>query len=142
MEEIRRENPVTPVAENLKDVTDGISRLVKEHVELAKIEAKDSFRKVARDSALTAAGAFLLVLGYVLLMFSIGYAIGDRIGLARGFLIVAGVHIVAGAALAGIFASRLKGEDKPSMEHTARELQRDKAFAGRMGRIMKEEQRT
>jgi uncharacterized membrane protein YqjE len=129
----------TPVAENLRGVTDGISKLVKEHVELAKIELQSSAKRLALDGSMIAAGALLLALGWVLLMFSIGYALGSSIGLGLSFLIIAAVHIIGGGVLAFVFASRLRTKDKPKLENTTIELQRDRSFLNRVGEIIREE---
>lgn len=141
MDDVRHDQ-TTPVAENLRGVSEGISRLVKEHVELAKVEVQSSVKKAAFDVALTAAGAALLALGWVLLMFAIGYGIGDNIGQGRAFLIIAAAHVVIGFALVGIFASRLKSKDKPNLQNTTVELERDRHFLHRVGEIIREEPRT
>lgn len=136
-----RNDQVTPVAENLRGVSEGISRLVKEHVELAKVEVQSSVKKLAFDASLTAAGGVLLLLGWLLLMFAIGYGLGDNIGQGRAFLIIAGVHVVVGFALVAVFASRMKTKDKPNLQNTNVELQRDRHFLHRVGEIIREEPR-
>jgi membrane protein len=117
-----------PVADNLRDVTEGLSRLVQEHVELAKSELRANLTKVAFDASLTGVGAGLLLLGWVLLMVAAGFALGTILGDGLAFLIVAGSHLVVGAALVGIFGMRLKNKDKLAPEETQQEFARDRQF--------------
>jgi len=127
------------VSDQLKHLTEGVSDLVKEHVELAKVELLTSGRKVACDLALTAAGVVLLAVGYVLLMFAIGFGLADAVGDGRAFLIVSGVHLFAGLALVTIFAARMRTKDKVSLAQTSSEIQRDKAFLNRVSDIVRDE---
>ncbi len=128
-----------PVGERVREVSDGIAKLVREHVELARSEVQTSMKRAAFDASLTLTGALLLALGWVLLMFAVGYGLGSAVGLARSFLLVAGAHVVAGFALVSVFASRLKEKDKPKLDGTAHELKRDKYFVNRVGHIMRDQ---
>lgn len=112
----------------LSAVTDDISRLVKQHFELAKLELQDASKKVARDGGLIAAGALFALLGYVLLAVSVAIGIGNHLGMARGFLVVSAFHVVVGGVVAMVFAKRLQKKDKPGLPATTQELARDKVF--------------
>ncbi|HEX9603568.1 MAG TPA: phage holin family protein [Myxococcales bacterium] len=52
----------------LTRLLDGVQRLFREHLALAKTELKDDLRRAGRDLLLSAAGLPPLLVGYVLLM--------------------------------------------------------------------------
>jgi uncharacterized membrane protein YqjE len=131
-------SPRTEVGDQLRQVTDGVTRLVSEHVELAKAELAGSVRRAGRDAVLVGLGAGLAALGWVLLMFAVAWGLGQRLGTARGFLVVAAVHVVVGGAMATVFGSRLSGRDKPAMGQTAAEVRQDRRFLQRMRRTLRE----
>lgn len=123
------ERPLEPVQEHLRAVSDGMSKLVRDHVQLAAAELKDDARRAGKDMALIGAGVFLLLVGYATLVFAAAWALGERIGTARGFLVLAGFHVVVGAFLSLRYADRLRGADKPGrLEETSRALSEDKHF--------------
>jgi uncharacterized membrane protein YqjE len=129
--------PQEPVAENLRDMSEAIGRLVKEHVELATVELRSSAKKAAFDVSLTSAGAGMLLLGWVLCMFAAGYGLGRIIGDGFAFLIIGGAHGLLGAALAGVFGNRLRTQDKLEPVQTEEEIGRDRRFVHRLGLIVR-----
>lgn len=137
--EIEQRGPVAPVADNLREVTDRISTLVRDHFELARAELQTSVKKAGRDIAFTTVGAVLLAVGYALLMFAAAYGLAALMGEPLGFLIVAAVHLVIGAVLVAVFAKRLTNKDKPGMPATTDELSNDKRFLSRVNTILREE---
>ena len=64
-----REAPT--IGDSIRRLTDGVGRLVREHLQLARAELKEDLRKVGRDVALILAGIPPLLLGYALLMVSL-----------------------------------------------------------------------
>lgn len=134
-----RSGPPGAVGEQLREVSDGLGKLVREHVELARSELETSVKRAARDLGATAVGVGLLAVGYLLLAFAVAFGLGLSIGLARGFLVVSAAHVVVGVALGAVFARRLRGPDKPQLPVTTRELARDKVFLGRVGHIVRDE---
>lgn len=138
MQERRTDSDVPAVAENVKDFTDSVNRLVREHVELAKAEVQDRFKKLGRDVVLCIAALFLFTVGYGLLVFGLTVGLGQVLGLVPAFLIVAGLHLVVGGVLFVVYGRRLAGPDKPSLEMTTKELQRDKRFVNRLGQQLRE----
>jgi len=129
--------PPEPVAESLRDVSDGLSRLVKDHVELARAELVTGARRIAFDAALTGTGAGLLAVSWLLLMFAAGYGLGTIIGNGLAFLIIGGVHGLIGFALVGVFGQRLRSKDKPDIHNTQEEIAEDRHFLHRVGEIMR-----
>lgn len=128
-----------PVADNLRGVTEGLSRLISDHVELAKSELSENLKQAAKDLSLVGAGVGLLLLGWVLLMFAAGFALGAVVGDGVAFLIVSGVHLLVGLVLVVAFGSRLKNKDKLAPEETQQELRRDRHFLHRVRDIVRED---
>ena len=116
------------IGESLKRVTEGFSRLVREHLALARTELKQDLRAATRDVALALVGVPLLFLGYSLMMVALALLLADEWGGVGAFAIVGGVNFLAGAVLAAIFGMRLLGRDKPDLEHTTRELKEDRRW--------------
>src|SRR5688500_7971581 len=116
------------IGDALKRVTDGFSRLVREHIALARTELKQDLRAAGRDIALALAGVPLLFLGYSLLMVAISLLLADDFGGVAGFAIVGAINFVVGTVLAVIFGMRLLGRDKPDLDQTTRELKEDRRW--------------
>lgn len=125
-----------PLSEEIREVSDQVGVLVRDHVELAKLEMKQSAKAMGRDAGLTGAGAGMLLLGYVLLMFAAGYALATLVGLGWAFLIVAAVHLVVGGALVAVFSRKLR-EPKAALNRTTDELKKDRRFLGELGEEMR-----
>jgi uncharacterized membrane protein YqjE len=126
-----------PVREGLRDISDGLGRLVKEHVELAKVELRSSLKKMAIHGSLTGAGAAFLAVGWVLLMFSAAYGLGSIIGDGWAFLIVSGVDLIVGFVLVVVFGRRLRKDDGLQPTQTREELLADRRFLHNMGEIVR-----
>ena len=126
--------PVSPgLGPSLKRVTDGIGRLVREHLQLARAEVREDLKRAGRDLALIVAGLPPLCLGWALVMVAISLWLAKWVGSAAGFLIVGAVHLLAGAALAGVCAWLLATRDKPSLTRTGRQLEEDRRWLTRLG---------
>lgn len=128
MRENIHETPGKEAPALLQGVSENVTRLVRDHIELAKIELQESVKKVVRDSALVGAGAAIALLGYVLLTIAVAIGLGHEVGMARGFLLVSAFHVLVGGLLVTVFAKRLKGKDKPGLPATTTELKRDREF--------------
>jgi uncharacterized membrane protein YqjE len=138
MAETELERTQEPVAQSLLNVSEKIGRLVFDHVELALAELRKSGRKAALDASLTSAGTAFLGVGWLLLMLSLSYALAPHLGQSPAFFLVAIANLVAGAALLGVFGSRLRHRDRPRLEQTQEELERDRHFLHRAGEILRE----
>lgn len=122
----------TGVTDQLRDLTERMSLLVKGHVELATAEALASAKVAAKDGAFVATGVVVALIGYVMLAFALAWGLGHRLGTARSFLLVGGLHLVVGGVVAAVYAARLRGRDRPVLPQTKAELQRDGRFARRL----------
>jgi protein-S-isoprenylcysteine O-methyltransferase Ste14 len=105
------------LAAAITEVSDRLSRLVHDEIELAKAEVAQKARSVAMGAAAIGAGAVFGVFAVIFGLLAIAWAINDAVGdLWLGFLIVFAL-LLAMAAGAGLFAWRkLKvGAPTPSM---------------------------
>ncbi len=99
------------------EVTERVSVLVREEIELAKAEVTEKVSSLARGAAAVAAGAVFGIFAVVFGLLTLAWGLNDLIGhLWPGFLIVF-VLLLAGAAGAFLFAWRnLKvGAPAPTM---------------------------
>jgi uncharacterized membrane protein YqjE len=95
------------VGELVFDVSERVSTLVREEIELAKTEVTEKVNKLIRGSVVGIAAGIFAFLGLILLMVAIAFLINDIFNTAAwvGFLIEAVVFFLV-AAGAGYFAYR------------------------------------
>jgi uncharacterized membrane protein YqjE len=95
------------VGELVFDVSERVSTLVREEIELAKTEVSEKVNKLVRGSVVGIAAGVFAFLGLILLMVAIAFLINDIFDTAAwvGFLIEAVVFFLT-AAGAGYFAYR------------------------------------
>ena len=105
------------LAAALTEVTERVTALVRDEIELAKAEMTQKVSSIARGAAAVGAGAVFGVFAFIFLLLTIAWAINDASGdLWLGFLIVL-VVLLALTVGAFLFAWRkLKvGAPKPTM---------------------------
>jgi uncharacterized membrane protein YqjE len=95
------------VGELVFDVSERVSTLVREEIELAKTEVSEKVSKLVRGSAVGIAAGIFAFLGLILLMEAIAWLLNDIFDTAAwvGFLIEVVVFFVI-AAVAGMLAYR------------------------------------
>jgi uncharacterized membrane protein YqjE len=95
------------VGELVFDVSERVSTLVREEIELAKTEVSEKVNKLVRGSVVGIAAGVFAFLGLILLMEAIAWLLNDIFDTAAwvGFLIEAVVFFVI-AAVAGMVAVR------------------------------------
>lgn len=94
------------VAELVFDVSERVSSLVREEIELAKTELTEKVSKLLKGSAVGAAAGVFAFLGLILLMHAIAWLLVDLFfedSVWAGFLVEAGVFFAI-AAIAGFVA--------------------------------------
>jgi hypothetical protein len=106
----------------VKETADGLSRLVADHIRLARTEMIADARRYARGLGVTAAAAGLLGLGYVLGCVAGALALATVIGGPLAFAAVAGLHLLVGAVVMVVGMRQLRAE-RP-MQETAAEVSR------------------
>jgi len=121
------------VGELVSDVSQKVSTLVREEIELAKAEVSEKISQLARGAAVGAAAGIFAFLGLILLMHAIAWLLvelffGDDIWL--GFLVEAVLFFVV-AAVAGLMAYRaLQRGAPPTPEMAIEEGKRIKQTLG------------
>lgn len=108
-----------------KRLTDGMSRLVRDHIALARTELKQDLKAAGKDVVLAAAGVPSLLLGYAFVMAALAIWLSEWVGMAGGFAIIGLLNLAAGGALAFVFGRRLAGRDKPDLDRTTAQFKED-----------------
>lgn len=107
--------------ENLSALIAGSSRLLEEHLKLARLELKADAREIGARLGVIAALMPLLVVGYGFLCGALALWLGKAMALEGAFALVGAVNL-AGAAL-GIRAAAQKLKGKGVMQTTMAELE-------------------
>jgi hypothetical protein len=101
-------------------LTDGFSRLVTQHLELARVELAEDARTVGRDVAWIAAGVPFVLLGYAFLCGALAVVLAQWVGWAGGLALVGAVNVAGGGVGVALAVARLK--ERRLMDDTAQEL--------------------
>ena len=104
----------------IASLRDDVSTLVRDQVELAKAEMRESAARVGAGGALGAAAAYLAMLASVVLVIAAGYGL-TALGLHAGwaFLIVGGVLLLIAAVLVLIARGRFTKVSGPKRTQRA-----------------------
>jgi len=116
------------IGELISEITDDMSHLMRQELELAKAELKEEAAKAAKGAAMYGAAGFAGYLTIVLLSFAAVFGIGSAIGLGWGALIIAGVWAVIGVVLF-IRARTQMREVDPKPRRTMETLKEDAQWA-------------
>ncbi|WP_306204368.1 phage holin family protein [Actinoplanes sp. RD1] len=121
-----REEQVTnsSVGELIGNISDDLSQLFRQEVELAKVELKQEASKAGKAAGMLGGAGFAGYLAVVLLSFAIVFGLGNVMDLGWAALIVAVLWGIAGAVLYSIGRKRLKTVD-PVPRRTADTLKED-----------------
>ena len=102
-------NDTSELAQAIQDVTDKMSLLVREEVELAKTEVTEKVTKLVKGAAVGIAAGIFAVFGLIYLGHAVAWLLWDVLGnntnFWLGFLIVAVILFLLGG-LAGFLAAR------------------------------------
>ena len=113
-------------------LVDGLQALVREHLALARVEAKEDMRQLGRDALVGAAGVPALVAGYVFLMAAIGLLLSSWLQAWAAFGIVALANLAAGGALTFASVRKLR-KGRVELPRTGEELKRDRRWLASLG---------
>jgi hypothetical protein len=119
-------------------ITDGIGRLMSEHLALVRLEATADLRAMGLSLARVAAFLPAVIVGYALLMGAVAYALGTMIGLGWGLAAVGALNLVVGAIGAWIAASELR---RPVLAETRSEVRQSAAMLSPSGAAVPPERR-
>jgi len=119
------------------DVTERVTILVREEIELAKVELTEKLGILARGSAVGVAAGVFVLLAVAMLMHAIAWLINDILGIESavwvGFLIEALILFVV-AGLAGWFAYKtVKKGSPPTPVMAIEEIKETRATLGKDG---------
>ena len=109
-------------------LTADLSKLVRDEVELAKVEINSAVEN-ARTAGISVGAAGLLgLMAFVLLSFAAAWGLAEIVPTAVAFLIVGGAYGLVALALVGFAPQGLKAV-KPVPEQTVETLKEDVAWA-------------
>jgi hypothetical protein len=92
----------------LELLVDGVQGVVRDQLELARIDAREAVLGSLTGAAAALAGSIFLVTGWVALSLAAYTLLVTRMPPWNGFLVVAGVNLVLGGAAAAWGMSRLR----------------------------------
>jgi uncharacterized membrane protein YqjE len=101
----------TGLAATLARITDGISRLLLEHLALARIELREDARAFSLTASRIAVFVPLILVGHWFLCGALAVALWKGIGLGWALLVVGVVNIVIGGVGAYFAFKRLTGRE-------------------------------
>ncbi len=113
------------------EVTDKASQLVREEIELAKVEVTSKVASLAKGGAIAAAAGVFLVFAITIFFHGLAWFFNDLFDISNaywiGFAIVFGILVLL-AAIAGLIAMRLfKKGSPPVPEQAIEEAKRTRA---------------
>ncbi|WP_347109137.1 phage holin family protein [Paenarthrobacter sp. S56] len=112
-----------PLGELLSDVTRDVSTLMRQEVELAKAELKESATKAGKGAGMLAGAAWAGHLAVVFLSLALWWALGQLVGLGWSAVIVAVIWGIVAAVLASIGRKELKTiKGLPRTAETVKEI--------------------
>lgn len=113
----------------MQRIVDGFGTLVREHLNLARLELMGDAKALGGDAAKVAIFAPFLLVGYVLVCVALGVFVGQALGMGWGFLIVGGVNLLVGGIGVGRALSQLK--TRQVLPETVEELRSSAALLSR-----------
>jgi uncharacterized membrane protein YqjE len=109
-------NQTSELGQAIQEVTERASLLVREEIELAKVEMTEKVTRLIKGAVVGIVAGIFAVAGLIYLLHALSWLIWDLIGGSRdfwlGFLIVAGVLFLLGA-LSGFLAARFMKRGSP-----------------------------
>jgi H+/Cl- antiporter ClcA len=123
------------VGELIFDVSERVTILVREEIELAKTEITEKLTTLGRGAGIAAAAGVFVLAALVMLMFAVAWLINDLLGVESavwaGFAIEALLLVIL-AAIAGLVAKRLFGQvESPTPDMAIEELKETKDTLGK-----------
>lgn len=113
------------VGELVNRITDDVKTIASDELQLAKLELTKSVKTAAGEAAVVVLGGIVALVGFAMLCVVAVVALAPIIpALWLRLLIMAGLYLVAGGAIAGVFAKKLSKDIKPDMSDTVYEAKK------------------
>lgn len=107
------------VGELVNRITDDVKTIASDELQLAKLELTKSVKTAAGEAAVVVLGGIVALIGFGMLCVVAVVALEPVISaLWLRLMIMAVIYLVAGGAIAGVFARKLAGDAKPDMSDT------------------------
>lgn len=125
--EVQRPVEDRPLSDLLSELTDDVSTLFRQEVQLARIEVKREAIRAGRASAMLAAGGVLGFVALLLFAWAASWGLASVIPTGWAFLIVGVILAAIAAALGSAGRKRMKSIN-PTPEMTIETLKEDKEW--------------
>jgi hypothetical protein len=132
-----------PLSELFKQLAEDTQTLVRQEIELARVELSQKASYAGRNAGMTAAGGFIAYAGAIVAIVGVALLLGTFMPMWLGFLITGVLVAGGGYALVQSGVNSLKGmdfsfrrteqtmkENRQWIEHEKREIQRDPGHLG------------
>ena len=119
-----------PTSELLKQLSDQTTTLVRQEIELAKVEAKDEVSKAAKGAGMFGGAGIAAWLTLLFLSLALMFALANAMDVGWAALIVAVIWAVVAGVLAALGRSKLR-QATPPMQETKETLKEDAQWAKR-----------
>ncbi|MFI6043384.1 phage holin family protein [Nocardia sp. NPDC051321] len=113
------------VGELVNDATEQISRLIRDELQLARLEVQNKGKLIGRGAGLAGAGALLAFYGGAALIAAAIFALAIPLPAWAAALIVGGVLLVVGAVLAVLGKKDVQEAVPPVPQQAAADVKRD-----------------
>lgn len=127
------ENGNARMAEELRRLADALSRLVKQHFDLARAELKQDASRWGRDAAVGLAALPFAILGLLLLDLAVASLLARAIGTPGALAVIGAANLGISGAL-GLLAVRRIRARSVALRGTAEELRIDREVLRAVGR--------
>ncbi len=120
-----------PQKDAFQRLIEGLQTFIREHLALAKSEARDELSALARDLAVVAVGVPFLLTGYLLLMVAAGCALSLLLPAWAAFGVVAVANLGAGSVLMFVLGRRILRR-RVALPRNGEELERSKQWVAQL----------
>src|SRR5437762_2492349 len=121
--------------DSLRRLLDGLQTLIREHLALARVEAREELRMFGKDIALSAAGVPVILAGFLLLLVAVALLLANWMAAWAAFGLVALFSLGTGAMITFVWGRRAS-EDRPQLEQSGTELRRGRVLRRSRARVL------
>ncbi|AKU91756.1 phage holin family protein [Vulgatibacter incomptus] len=125
-----RSSPETTLGGELRSAIDAVGRLVRDHIDLAKLEIREEAKKASIDVGLGLAAIPFGLAALIMLDVALAIGLSSWVHGAWAFLIVGGLNLIIGGGLGTFSAARLSR--KRRLEALEAELDNNRSFAAQL----------